>query len=251
VRRALVAGNWKMNGSLAASRALLSALSSKFEPQRCDVVVCPPYPYLALCGEVLKATRFVLGAQDLHGEPAGAFTGDVSGAMLRDMGCDYVIVGHSERRRHHSESDLLVARKADAALREGLAPIVCVGETQAERDAGQAFAVVERQLAAVAGQLGAVGLIRTVIAYEPVWAIGTGRNATPDEAEEMHRFVRGLLAAHGKQVAEAVRIVYGGSVNGANATSLLGQVNIDGALVGGASLKAEEFMAICRCAEEK
>lgn len=251
MRRAFVAGNWKMNGLLATGRELLVSLVAQVVTQDVDVVVCPPYPYLAAAADVLDGSSIRLGAQDVHPSVSGAFTGSVSGAMLRDVGCGYVIVGHSERRQFDSESDELVARKAEAALREGLVPIVCVGETGAEREAGFAHDVVERQFAPLVSRLGADALAGCVLAYEPVWAIGTGCTATPAQAQEMHLFLRTLLGDVGASVARSVRIVYGGSVNAGNAAALFAEADIDGALVGGASLKAQDFAAICNAAKAK
>ncbi len=251
MRRPLVAGNWKMNGSRAMAGDLLAALRRYHIGGDAEVVVCPPYPYLDLVAGLLRGSTICLGAQDLHPAVEGAFTGDVAGAMLRDCGCTYVIVGHSERRQLCGESDLLVADKAVAALREGLQPIVCVGETEAEREAGDAVAVVGRQLGQVLGKIEREEMLRVVLAYEPVWAIGTGRTATPELAQEMHAHLRALLRDADPVLADAVRILYGGSVNGANARALFAAPDIDGGLIGGAALKAEEFAAICVAAEGK
>ena len=214
-----------------------------------EIVICPPYPYLGPAAEMVAGSSLCLGAQDLHAAAEGAFTGEVSGAMLRDMGCAYVIVGHSERRQYFGESDELVAAKAEAAIREGLRPIVCVGENETEREAGRQFDVVERQLDAVTARLGTSAMAQVVVAYEPVWAIGTGRTATAAQAQEVHAFVRGQLGRLDAGVAESVRILYGGSVKAANARELFAQRDIDGGLVGGASLGAAEFAAICMAAE--
>ena len=244
----LVAGNWKMFGSRQLVRELVGDLRAG-PASGVEVLVCPPFPYLGPAAEMIAGSTLCLGAQNLNAAAEGAFTGEVSGAMLRDMGCSYVIVGHSERRQYCAETDELVAAKAEAALREGLCPIVCVGENEAEREVGRQFEVVERQLAAVTSRLGANGVARAVIAYEPVWAIGTGRTATPAQAQEIHAFLRSRLRAVDAGVAEAVRIVYGGSVKSANARELFAQPDIDGGLVGGASLVATEFAAICAAAE--
>lgn len=238
----LVAANWKMNGSLAANRALIEAL----EPVAgVEVVVCVPYPYLAQAGPLLRAAA--LGAQDVCEFPVGAYTGEVSAAMLAEFDCRYVIVGHSERRALFGEADLAVGRKAAAALAAGLVPIVCVGETLAERDAGQVMDVIGRQLSAVIEALGPVDLARVVIAYEPVWAVGTGRSASPAQAADVHAGIREWLRVRGV-ATEKVRILYGGSVKPENAAELFSMPNIDGGLIGGASLVAIDFSAICRAA---
>jgi triosephosphate isomerase len=248
VPSALVAGNWKMHGSRTMVRELLGALRRHAVPRGVEVVVCPPYPYLALAAEMLHGSGIVLGAQDLHPEPQGAYTGEVSGAMLREFGCRYVIVGHSERRQHAGESSELVALKAAAALREGVTPIVCVGESEQQRERNETFTVVGAQLDAVIARLGATDAAGIVVAYEPVWAIGTGRTATPEQAQEVHACLRAKLAANAPDLA-AVRMLYGGSVKAANARELFAMPDIDGGLIGGASLKAEEFAAICDGAE--
>ena len=237
-RRRLVIGNWKMHGNLVDNAVLLDALR-KANPQ-CELAVCVPFPYLAQTADLLKGSAVGWGAQDVSKHTQGAFTGEVSAMMLNDFGCKWAIVGHSERRAMHAETDQLVADKAAAAIAAGLTPVVCVGETLSERDAGQAVDVIHRQLAPVLA-LGEASLLRLVIAYEPVWAIGTGRTATPDQAQEVHAAIRAALA--GKN-ASAVRVLYGGSVKAANAASLFGMPDIDGALVGGASLVADEFLKI-------
>jgi triosephosphate isomerase len=213
------------------------------------VVVCPPFPYLGSVAELLGGTGIGLGAQDLHPEPQGAFTGEVAGAMLRDCGCRYVIVGHSERRQQAHEGDDVVAAKAAAALREGLVPIVCVGETADERATGGTMAVVGRQLDAVIRRVGADRIGGAVLAYEPVWAIGTGLTATTQQAQEVHAWLRGRIAAACAQAGAEIRILYGGSVKASNARALFAMPDIDGGLVGGASLSAPEFAAICLAAE--
>ncbi|MHB8534479.1 MAG: triose-phosphate isomerase [Sulfuricaulis sp.] len=248
-RRPLVAGNWKMNGSRAESATLLDGVkkgvSSAF---RAEVAVCPPFILLPLAAEKLAGSGIAWGGQNLSVHSAGAYTGEVSGPMLKDYGCTYVIVGHSERRAFYSESDTLVAEKFAAAQNAGLIPILCVGETLQEREAGQTEAVVARQLEAVLDKHGIGGFKNAVIAYEPVWAIGTGKTATPQQAQDVHRFIRGRLAARDKAVAENTRILYGGSMKGGNAGELLAQPDIDGGLIGGASLQADEFIAIGRAA---
>lgn len=240
--RKFVAGNWKMNGSLAANEALLAGLEAV---PGVEVALCVPYPYLGQLQR--RPVGLELGAQDVSEFDVGAYTGEVSAAMLAEFGCRYVIVGHSERRALFGDDDLSVARKAEAALSSGLVPIVCVGETLAERDAGQVHAVISRQLAAVGEVLGRERFGGVVVAYEPVWAIGTGRSATAAQAEEVHAAIRGWLMEQAVQ-ADAVRIVYGGSVKPDNAAELFAMPNVDGGLIGGASLVADDFMAICRAA---
>ena len=247
VRRKLIAGNWKMNGSAAMTRDLLGALTAKAaaDAPACDVAVCPPYPFLGAAAAALAGSPVALGAQDCAVKVSGAHTGDVAAEMLADVGCRYAIVGHSERRADHGESDGLIAAKAAAAHRAGLVAIICVGETEAERVAGRALDVASAQLA---GSIPAGATAEnTVIAYEPVWAIGTGKTATPADVAEMHAHIRGQLAG---KIAEAdkVRILYGGSVKASNAAELLAVENVDGALVGGASLIAADFWAIVEAA---
>lgn len=239
----LVAGNWKMNGSLAANEALLAALRPV---PAVDVALCVPYPYLAQLQ--CRPSGFELGAQDVSEFAVGAYTGEVSAAMLADFGCRYVIVGHSERRAMFGEDDLAVARKALSALSVGVTPIVCVGETLGEREAGEVMSVITRQLAAVKEVLGQALLGRLVLAYEPVWAIGTGLSATSAQAEEVHAAMRAWLEEQGADAA-AVRILYGGSVKPDNAAELFAMPNVDGGLIGGASLVADDFMAICQAAK--
>ncbi len=246
VRKKLVVGNWKMNGSQAQNLALIDGLKGRI-PEGVDVAVCPPYPYLAPVGALVDGLGVGLGAQDLSPRKEGAFTGDVAAVRLRDVGCEWVLVGHSERRTHHGEGDQLVATKIIAALEAGLKPILCVGETLEERDQGRAEEVVGSQVASVVEVLGVVAMARLVVAYEPVWAIGTGRTATPEQAEHMHACIRESLKGAGVEVG-GVRILYGGSVTAANAASLFAQPSIDGALVGGASLVAESFASICAAA---
>ncbi len=246
MRRKLIVGNWKMHGSRAGNAELLSGLlrNLRFSSQ-VDVAVCPPFVYLPSVYEQLVGSSVKLGAQNLSAELQGAFTGEVAAPMLRDCGCEFVIVGHSERRQLFGESDAQVALKAAVALRHGLTPIVCVGESLAEREADQTLDVIGRQLAAVQAQLSSDEVRQIVVAYEPIWAIGTGRTATPEQAQEVHAFIRVQLE---KQQAGSVAILYGGSVKADNARALFAQQDIDGGLVGGASLNAEEFAAICNAA---
>ena len=241
-RTRLVMGNWKMHGNLADNAKLLSRLraGAASSASGTQLAVCVPFPYLAQTGDALKGSTLTWGAQDISAQAQGAFTGEVSGAMLKDFACRYALVGHSERRSLHGESDQLVADKAKAALVFGLTPVVCVGESLAERDANQVMVVIQRQLAPVLA-LGAEAVNKMVVAYEPVWAIGTGRTATPEQAQEVHAAIRAALQAIG---AGQVQILYGGSVKAANAASLFAMSDIDGALVGGASLVAEDFLAI-------
>lgn len=240
----IVAGNWKMHGSLASNAKLLSALT---QVAGVEVALCVPYPYLEQLRQ--HSAGLAVGAQDVSEYPEGAYTGEVSAAMLVEFGCRYVIVGHSERRALFGENDAIVARKTQAALAAGLIPIVCVGETLEERDAGQVHAVIARQLSAVHQVLGSRSLGAAVLAYEPVWAIGTGRSASAAQAEEVHAGMRAWLLEHDVQ-ASAVRILYGGSVKPENAAELFSMPNVDGGLIGGASLVASDFMAICRAAAE-
>lgn len=248
MRRKLIAGNWKMNGSLAANAALLSGIQSNLGSPACDVAVCAPAPYLEQCRNALADSPIAWGAQDVSVHEAGAYTGEISAAMLTDFDCTYVLAGHSERRAYHGESDELVGQKAARALAAGLRPIVCVGETLAEREAGQTEQVVQRQLEAVLSEVADADLIRLVIAYEPVWAIGTGKTATPQMAQDVHAFLRGRLAARHAAAATQIQILYGGSMKPDNAADLLAMEDIDGGLIGGAALKATDFLAIIHAA---
>jgi triosephosphate isomerase len=242
-RRALVVGNWKMNGSRSVNAPLLAGVLQA-RPFGCDVAVCVPFPYLPETAMALASSDLRWGAQDCSAHESGAYTGEVSSAMLAEFGCRYAIVGHSERRALHGESDQLVADKARAALAHGITPIVCVGETLEQRQAGQTDAVVKRQLSAVIHTLAhCAGEI--VVAYEPVWAIGTGLTAAPEQAQEVHALLRAQLRAATAR-ADAMTLLYGGSVKPDNAAALFAQPDIDGGLIGGASLKAADFIAICR-----
>lgn len=249
MRRPLVAGNWKMHGSRADNAALLEGmLASDAAHSAAECVVCPPFVYLPDVVRAVRESAIQVGAQDVCAEPQGAFTGEVSAAMLRDVGCSHVIVGHSERRALYGEADTLVARKFAAALGRGLVPILCVGEQLAERDAGRTHEVVARQLDAVLDLCGPAALGSAVVAYEPVWAIGTGRNATPDQAQDVHAFIRGRISSRDAMIGNSIRILYGGSVKAGNARELFAMPDVDGGLIGGASLKAEEFVAIVAAA---
>ena len=242
----LIVGNWKMNGGLQANSALLSAIQSGLSSVTCRAAVCVPSPYLAQMQTLLVGSSLAWGAQDVSAHESGAYTGEVSASMLRDFGVRYCLVGHSERRQYHAESDTLVATKAQRALSAGITPIVCVGETQAERVAGQTEAVVKRQLAAVIHANGHC-ISEIVVAYEPVWAIGTGKTASPEQAQAVHAVLRGQLKA-ATEHSDRVHILYGGSMNAANAAELLSQPDIDGGLIGGAALKAADFLTIIAAA---
>jgi triosephosphate isomerase (TIM) len=246
----LIAGNWKMNGSLGESRQLVESLRNAVTAGApATMLLCPPYVYLPAVREWLQGSPIALGGQDLADRSGtGAYTGEISGQMLRDVGCSHVIVGHSERRALYGETDAVVAAKFKAAQVAGLTPIVCVGETLEQREAGETRRVVERQLVAVVDAAGVAAFSKAVVAYEPVWAIGTGRTATPEQAQEVHAFIRGIIAARDATIAAGLSILYGGSVKGANARSLFAMADIDGGLVGGASLVAAEFLEIFRAA---
>jgi triosephosphate isomerase (TIM) len=248
MRMPIVIGNWKMNGTLAESRALAAALRDGLKrPRGVEVAVCPPFTALAAVAEVLAGGPIALGAQNCHHEAAGAHTGEISPVMLVEMGCRFVLVGHSERRKEMGETDETINRKVAAALAHGLTPVLCVGETGDERRQGLTFTTVEGQLRAGLAGLGSATLGNIVLAYEPVWAIGTGVNATPGQAAEVHGYLRGLVSELvSKEVAQTLRILYGGSVKADNAETLLAEAEIDGALVGGASLNAQGFIGIVR-----
>lgn len=245
MRQPLVAGNWKMNGSRASIAELLGGLKAGIgQVTTAEVAVCAPAIYLADTRAQLDGTPVAWGGQDVSVHASGAYTGEIAGPMLADFGCRFVIIGHSERRAYHGESDQTVAEKFTAAQAAGLVPILCVGETLEEREQGITEQVVARQLDAVIAHCGLDAVGDGVIAYEPVWAIGTGKTATPEQAQEVHAFIRGRLAA----VADKVRVLYGGSMNPKNAAELLAQADIDGGLIGGASLKADDFLAVCSAA---
>jgi len=250
MRQPLIAGNWKMNGSKADTVELLNGIKAGVgEISASEVAVCPPFPYLYLAEQMLAGTAVAYGAQDCSREAGGAFTGQVSAAMLKDFGCTYVIVGHSERRLFNAETDAIVARKYSQAVANALVPILCVGETLDEREGGKTEAVVARHLDAVIEHAGVDALRHGVVAYEPVWAIGTGVTATPDQAQDVHAFLRERVAKHSAEVAEQLRILYGGSMKPGNAEELMRQTDIDGGLIGGAALKAGDFLAICKAGD--
>jgi triosephosphate isomerase len=249
MRRPVVAGNWKMHGSRAANEVLLSELGERVKPEwQVGVAVFPPYVYLADAVRMLEEADIAVGAQDVCAHPVGAFTGQVAASMLKDVGCRYVIVGHSERRRLYHEDDTLVARKFGAVLNAGLTPVLCLGETLEEREAERTEAVVARQLDAVTAMNGVPSLARALIAYEPVWAIGTGRTASAEQAQAVHAYVRHRIHRQDAKVSAEVRILYGGSVKASNAAELFSMPDVDGGLVGGASLSADEFLQICAAA---
>jgi len=242
MKRKLIAGNWKMNGGLAQNQALVQSILAGMPAQACAVAVCVPAPYLAQVAELLRGSAIDLGAQDVSAHEQGAYTGEVSVAMLKDFAARYVIVGHSERRQYHGETDEWVAQKAQRALSAGVTPIVCVGETLAQREAGQTEEVVKRQLAAVV-HLNGHCISEIALAYEPVWAIGTGKTASPEQAQAVHAVLRAQLRAATAH-PERVAMLYGGSMNATNAASLLAMPDIDGGLIGGAALKAADFLSI-------
>lgn len=249
MRTPLVAGNWKMNGNRESTAALLDALQRGLEDGvAAEVLVCPPFVYLPDAHRAIRGSAIKLGAQSLCAEESGAFTGEISAAMLQDVDCDYVIVGHSERRALYGEDDALVARKFMAAIKQGLIPLLCVGETLEEREQGVTVDVIRRQLGAVLAAAGIDAFAQAVVAYEPVWAIGTGKTASPEQAQEVHAEIRAILRAENARIANLVRILYGGSVKASNAAELFAMADIDGGLVGGASLDSAQFLSIIRAA---
>jgi triosephosphate isomerase (TIM) len=243
MRRKLVAGNWKMHGSRQENTALVEAILGAPTHASVEYLICPPFVYLAEIARQLRGSAVRLGAQNVSAEAQGAYTGEVSAAMLRDVGCDFVIVGHSERRALYDEDDMVVARKFAAAQSRQLIPILCVGEQLSEREAGLTHAVVARQLDAVVELTGIASFDRALIAYEPVWAIGTGRTASPEQAQDVHAFIRQRLGQRDAKIAAGLQILYGGSVKKGNVRELFAQPDVDGGLIGGASLKAEEFLS--------
>lgn len=248
MRRKFVAGNWKMHGGFQQNAALLNRLVVAQDGLACEVAVCVPFPYLGQVQALISGTDICLGAQNLSEHPSGAYTGEVSAPMLREFGCSYVLVGHSERRAIYGENDAIVAAKFATAQASGLIPILCLGETLVERQSGATDEVVSRQLHAVLDLLGVAALEKAVLAYEPVWAIGTGVTASPAQAQEVHGKIRAQVAVLDGVLAEGLRILYGGSVKPQNAKELFAQMDIDGGLIGGAALVADDFLAICQAA---
>lgn len=249
MRQPMVAGNWKMNGSSDSVKELMAGIKAGMgSVNKAEVVVCPPAVYIPRVSGAADGSDIKVGSQNICDQDAGAFTGEISGAMLKDVGCEYAIIGHSERRALYAESDELVAKRFAAARRNGIKPIFCIGETLQEREAGITNEVCARQIDAVIALEGVEALADGVIAYEPVWAIGTGKTASPEQAQEVHAFIRGKIAALNADVADGLRILYGGSMNPANAAELMSQPDIDGGLIGGASLKADDFLSICQAA---
>lgn len=246
MRRKIVIGNWKMNADQAFTRELLTAFTNEwFGVHRAEVVVCPPFPYLSVASELLQYTNIGIGSQDVSEQGNGAFTGQISAEMLLDCGCSYTLVGHSERREYQQESSELVALKFEKAVQSGLIPVLCIGENREQREQGKTFDVIGSQLLKVIDRCGLSAMTKSIIAYEPLWAIGTGVTATPQVAQEVHAYIREILGPEG----EHIRILYGGSVNPSTAEGLFSQPDIDGALVGGASLNAHDFVEVCRAAE--
>ena len=248
MRQTLIAGNWKLNGSSQSVIELVQAIRLGAKAVNCKAVVCAPYVFIPLVSELLKDESIGLGAQDVSEHELGAYTGEISAKMLLEFGCHYSLVGHSERRSYHAESDDKVASKFGALKQAGISPILCVGETLDERDQGKTQAVVNRQILAVIDKYGIESLSDAVIAYEPVWAIGTGRTATPEQAQAVHADIRSMMSEYDNDIAMKTQILYGGSMSPANASALLAMPDIDGGLIGGASLKADDFLAICQAA---
>ncbi|WP_428825580.1 triose-phosphate isomerase [Azonexus sp. IMCC34842] len=248
MRKKFVAGNWKMHGNLQQNAALLERIKAGVSGLKCDVAVFAPFPYLGQLQSVLSGAAVAWGAQSVSEHAIGAFTGEVSASMLVEFGCRYVLVGHSERRSLFGETDRVVAAKFEAAQKAGLIPVLCIGETLAERNDGATFSVVSRQLAMVLDRVGVAAMVSSLLAYEPVWAIGTGVTASPAQAQEVHAAIRRQVAALDAGVAGALRVLYGGSVKAQNAVELFAQADIDGGLIGGAALVADDFLAICQAA---
>jgi triosephosphate isomerase len=251
MRQPLIAGNWKMNGSKSSAESLLNGVVAGARGiSKTEIAVCVPYPYLYLGEQLLAGSSVHLGAQNVCTESGGAFTGEVAGSMLADFGCRYVICGHSERREYYGEDDAAIAKKLIRAAESGLTPILCVGETLQQRERGETDAVIAGQIDGVLEHVGIDAFAKIEIAYEPVWAIGTGMTATPDQAQAVHAFIRGRIAGRSASIGAGVRILYGGSMKPGNAVELLAQPDIDGGLIGGASLNAEDFLAICQAGEQ-
>lgn len=250
MRRKIVAGNWKMNGSLLSNDALLNALKNAMVPANVDVIVFPSFPYLVQAQMTLQGSAIMSGAQNLSIHEKGAFTGEVAGNMIKDIGCNHVLIGHSERRELYGETDQIIAEKMKVAIAQGLTPVLCIGETLAAREADQTEAVVSRQLQAVVDACGIEIFSKSIIAYEPVWAIGTGKTASPEQAQAVHNFIRCFLAKLDAKIASLVQVLYGGSVKASSAKALFEMADIDGGLVGGAALDAAEFIAIIAAASK-
>jgi triosephosphate isomerase len=246
MRQVMVAGNWKMNGSRNSVQQLIDGIKAGMAGVKAEVVVCPSYVFIPAVADSISGAGIRLGAQNMCEQDSGAFTGEVSGPMLKDFAVDYVIIGHSERRSLYGESDALTAEKYAAVLKNGLKPIFCIGETLEERESGVTEKVIARQLDAILDSAGVASLASAVLAYEPVWAIGTGKTASPQQAQEVHAFIRNKIVGLDRDIAAGLRILYGGSMNPANAAELIAQPDIDGGLIGGASLKADDFLTICK-----
>ena len=246
MRKTIVAGNWKMNASKDSVDNLIKDLLTGMDGITSEVLVCAPFPYLAQVELLIQGSKVMLGAQNLNTNSSGAYTGEVSADMIKDFGARHVIVGHSERRSLYGETSTMVAEKTKAALNAGLTPLLCIGESIEQRDSGNTEAVIEKQLSAVIELVGIEAFNQIIIAYEPVWAIGTGVTATPEQAQEAHLFIRSLLAKNDESVAQKTPILYGGSMNASNASELISCADIDGGLIGGAALKAEDFLQICK-----
>ncbi len=246
MRQVMVAGNWKMNGSRDSVKQLIEGIKAGLGAVKAEVVVCPTYVFIPEVADSISGAGIKLGAQNVSEHDSGAFTGEVAGPMLKDFGVEYVIIGHSERRSLYGESDAVTAVKYAAALKHGLKPVFCIGETLEERESGVTEKVISRQLDAILESSGVASLANAVLAYEPVWAIGTGKTASPEQAQEVHSFIRNKIAALDGGIAAGLRILYGGSMNPGNAAELIAQTDIDGGLIGGASLKADDFLTICK-----
>ena len=246
MRQVMVAGNWKMNGSRDSVKQLIEGIKAGVGAVKAEVVVCPTYVFIPEVADSISGAGIKLGAQNVSDQDSGAFTGEVAGPMLKDFGVEYVIIGHSERRSLYGESNAVTAVKYEAALKHGLKPIFCIGETLEERDSGVTETVIARQLDAILESSGVASLANAVLAYEPVWAIGTGKTASPEQAQEVHAFIRNKIAGLDGDIAAGLRILYGGSMNPGNAAQLIAQPDIDGGLIGGASLKADDFLTICK-----
>ena len=246
MRKTIVAGNWKMNASKESVNSLINGILSGMNEVSSDVIVCAPFPYLSQVESLINGSNLMLGAQNLNVNSGGAFTGEVSADMIMDFGAQHVIVGHSERRSLYGETSAVVAEKTKAAIDAGLIPLLCIGESLEERESGNTETVVAEQLNAVISLLGIDAFDGVIIAYEPVWAIGTGLTATPEQAQSVHLFIRNLLAVNSKSIAQKTPILYGGSMNAGNASDLISCADIDGGLIGGAALKADDFLQICK-----